>query len=80
MSDKIFKELTITKEQASKSVSAAYDSVNLINELKSKESLSDEENNMLDRNIKHIEIMLGKEWFSKALTKAQKNELESIIA
>ena len=73
-------ELEYTQEQIEKSILAAYDSVNLINELKAKESLTQEETNTLDRNKKHIEIMLGYEWFANGLTKAQKKELESIIA
>jgi len=73
-------ELEYTQEQIDKSILAAYDSVNLINELKAKESLTEEEVDRLDRNKKHIEIMLAKEWFSNGLTKAQKTELQSIIA
>lgn len=73
-------ESEYTKEEIQKSILSAYDSVNLINDLKAKESLNEEETNTLDRNIKHIEIMLGKEWFSNGLTAQQKTELESIIA
>lgn len=73
-------EREYTQEEIQKSILAAYDSVNLINQLKAKESLNEEETNTLDRNTKHIEIMLGKEWFSNGLTKAQKKELQSIIA
>lgn len=73
-------ELEYTQEQIDKSILAAYDSVNLINKLKAKESLTEEEVDRLDRNKKHIEIMLAKEWFSNGLTKAQKKELESINA
>lgn len=80
MSAPEIKEPAITAEQAAKSVSAAYDSVNLIAELKAKESLTEEEVDRLDRNKKHIEIMLGKEWFVKALTVEQKAELVSINA
>lgn len=74
------KEFAFTAEQAAKSVSAAYDSVNLIAELKAKESLTEEEVDRLDRNKKHIKIMLGKEWFTKALTTEQKAELVAINA
>lgn len=73
-------ELEYTQEQIEKSILAAYDSVNLINELKAKESLTQEETNTLERNKKHIEIMLGYEWFSNGLTAQQKTELELIIA
>ena len=72
-----FKEL-ITAEQAAKSVLAAYDSVNLIAELRAKTELSEEETETVKRNVEHIAIMLGKDWFVAALTPAQKTELEAI--
>jgi len=77
MSVEQFKE-EVTVEQAAKSVLAAYDSVKLIAELKRKRTLSEEETATVKRNVDHIAIMLGKEWFAAALTPAQKNELEAI--
>ena len=77
MSVEQFKE-EVTAEQAAKSVLAAYDSVNLIAELKRKGTLSEEETATVTRNVEHIAIMLGKEWFATALTPAQKTELEAI--
>jgi len=68
----------VTAEQAAKSVLAAYDSVNLIAELKAKADLSEEETETLARNIAHITIMLAKDWFVAALTPEQKTELEAI--
>lgn len=78
MSVEQFKE-EVTAEQAAKSVLAAYDSVNLIAELKRKRILSEEETATLTRNVEHISIMLGKEWFATALTPAQKTELEGLV-
>ena len=66
----------LTQDQIEKSISAAYDSVSLINGLNSKEVLTEEEADSKDRNIEHIKIMLSKEWFANALTKDQKTELE----
>ena len=77
MSVEKFKE-EVTAEQAAKSVLAAYDSVNLIAELKRKGTLSEEEIITVKRNVDHIAIMLGKEWFVEELTPAQKTELEAI--
>jgi hypothetical protein len=77
MSVEILKE-EVTAEQAAKSVLAAYDSVKLIAELKRKRTLSEEETATVKRNVDHIAIMLGKEWFATALTPAQKTELEAI--
>jgi len=71
-------ELEITPEQVAKSVSAAYDSVAFITELKAKESLTEEETERLARNEEHIRIMMGKEWFVGGLTDAQITELQAI--
>lgn len=77
MSVEKFKE-EITAEQAAHSVSAAYDSVNLIAELRAKETLTEDETATVKRNVDHIAIMLAKEWFVNALTAEQKTELEAI--
>ena len=69
----------LTEEQIAKSISAAYDSVNLINELKAKTDLTEDENATIDRNVEHLRIMLAKEWFANALTAEQKAELEALV-
>ncbi len=71
-------ELKLTEGQKVKSVLAAYDSVALINELRAKAELTEEDNNAITRNVEHIAIMLGKEWFVESLNTAQKAELEAI--
>ena len=68
-----------TEEQLQRSISAAFDSVNLINELKTKLSLTEEEQDRLDRNKEHLTIMLGKDWFSNGLTTQQKNDINSCL-
>jgi hypothetical protein len=68
----------LTQEEIQNSINAAYDSVNLINELNLIEELSDEQKDALDRNKEHLKIMLAKEWFFNALTEEQKNELFDI--
>ena len=70
--------LELTPEQVAKSVSAAYDSVALITELKAKEALTEEEADTLKRNEEHIRIMLAKDFFVAALTKKQNTELSKI--
>jgi valyl-tRNA synthetase len=67
----------LTKEQIEKSVLASYDSVNLINELNSKESKTEEDLEIIDKNKEHIKIMLSKDWFVKVLTADQKEELQA---
>lgn len=68
----------LTQVELEKIVSAAYDSVALINELKSKESLTVSEQDTLSRNEEHIRIMMGKVWFVAALTDEQVVELQAI--
>jgi hypothetical protein len=68
----------LTQEEIQNSINAAYDSVNLINELNLIEELSNEEKDTLDRNKEHLKIMLAKEWFFNALTEEQKVELFDI--
>lgn len=69
----------LTQEQIEKQVSAAFDSVNLITNLKAKEILTDENNSTISRNVEHLKIMMGKDWFVKALSTAQKNQINNII-
>ena len=71
-------ELELTAEQIAKSISAAYDSVALIAELNAKETLTEEETATVTRNVEHIRIMMGKEWFVAGLTVTQITELQAI--
>jgi hypothetical protein len=63
---------------AQQSISAAFDSVNLINETVTKPT-NDENKNLVKRNVEHLEIMLGKDFFSNELTVVQKSEIDRII-
>jgi len=65
----------MTEEEITKSVLSAYDSVNLINELKLLEEPEQADIDTIERNKKHITIMLEIEWFSSALTVEQLDEL-----
>ena len=71
-------ELELTAEQIAQSVSAAYDSVALLAELNAKEFLTEEETETVTRNVEHIRIMMGKEWFVGGLTDKQITELQAI--
>ena len=71
-------ELELTTEQKERSVLACYDSLNLVNELKAKSTLTEEETDTLKRNEEHIRIMLQKDWFVGQLTTKQKTELSKI--
>lgn len=70
----------MTPEQIEKSVSAAFDSVTLINELNLLNTLSEEEQATKDRNIEHLKIMIAKEWFASALTEEQTTIINQLIA
>lgn len=70
---------TKTPEQIQKDVSAAFDSVNLINKLVL-ETISDKKKSNVDRNVKHLELMVTKEFFSSALTEEQTTEITDCIA
>lgn len=67
-----------TQTNIEKVISAAFDSVNLINSL-----LSGEKNEYnietIERNVKHLEIMLEKDFFTEALTNEQREEIDNII-
>ena len=68
-----------TPEQIQRRVSAAYDSVNLINKLVL-ETIDDNKRDTVDRNVKHLEVMLAKDFFAEALTAEQTTEIETCIA
>lgn len=70
----------LTKEQIQKHISSAYDSVSLINYIKTKETVSEIEVEDIERNVEHLKIMMSKDWFFNELTSAQKNEINTIIA
>jgi hypothetical protein len=61
-----------------KSISAAFDSVTLINKLVV-ETADDKKKSNVERNVKHLELMLTKEFFADALTSSQKSEIETCI-
>jgi hypothetical protein len=71
------KELSTQYPQ--QSISAAFDSVNLINNT-ILEIVNDNNKSTVIRNVQHLEIMLLKEWFLEALTQQQLTDINSCIA
>lgn len=62
-------KIEITTEQIAINYASALDSVNLINELKAKETLTEDEEKTIQRNLEHLEIMLAKDyWTTEDLT------------
>jgi len=68
-----------TEEEVKQSISASYDSVNLINELELISTHTTEELDMISRNKEHLSVMMDKSWFSEALTSEQTAEINSLI-
>lgn len=73
-------EQQLTKEEVQQHIKSAYDSVDLINRLREKQTLTSDEASSLQRNIDHLKIMMGKDWFASGLKAAQKKEINTIIA
>jgi hypothetical protein len=62
-------KIEITIEQIAINYASALDSVNLVNELKAKEILTEDEEKTIQRNLEHLEIMLAKDyWTNEDLT------------
>jgi len=62
-----------------KAVSSAFDSVNLVNKLIT-ETADDKRKSAVERNVKHLELMLTKDFFLAALTPLQKTQIETSIS
>ncbi len=69
-----------TPEEVQNHIAAAFDSVNLINELNQLESLTEEQVSTKDRNVEHLKIMIAKEWFANGLTEEQTTIINQLIA
>lgn len=73
----------LTQEEIESSVSAAFDSVNLINNIvlgtETNEESIEEKKYCIDRNIRHLQIMNNKEWFTDALEEDQVTQIADCI-
>jgi len=72
-------EETQTPEQVQQHISAAFDSVNLIND----EIVLEATNNRKDtvkRNYQHLELMIAKDWFEAGCTEQQVTDINTCIA
>jgi len=70
----------LSAQRIAGSVSAAFDSVTLINSTVTVTPVTSELAKTVDRNVGHLNIMLGKEWFVSALTSDQSTQINSCIA
>ena len=55
---------TVTAEDIAQNYSAAMDSVDLINELMAQDSRTAEEQDTVDRNVDHLQIMVAKDYWT----------------
>ena len=55
---------TLTAEEIAAHYSAAMDSVNLINALMAQDSRTIEEQDRVDRNVDHLQIMVAKDFWT----------------
>lgn len=67
-----------TPEEIQKSISAAMDSVTFITK-KITEPKTEERVKGVNRNVKHLEYMLTKDWFSGALSTQQRTDIDTAI-
>jgi len=68
-----------TTEEIQRNILSAYDSVNLVIEMELIQSPTEEELDTISRNKEHLTIMMGKSWFSEAITSEQTLEINSLI-
>jgi hypothetical protein len=62
-------EYVPTAEEIAGTYTAALDSVTLVNELAAKDDLTDEEVNTIKRNVEHLQLVAGKDyWTTEDLT------------
>ena len=69
----------MTPEEILESVSAAYDSIHVIDELNLHTEVTEEDTQIINRNIEHLKIMMSKQWFVDALITEQKDKINSYI-
>jgi hypothetical protein len=69
---------TQTPEQVQQHISAAFDSVNLINDKITKE-VTDNHKDAVKRNVQHLELMISKDWFEEGCTEQQVTDINAAI-
>lgn len=72
-------EIQVTQEEARRNVNAAFDSVNLINQINAQTEKTQEDLDALARNIEHLKIMMAKDWFVAELTPEEKQQIEAVL-
>ena len=74
----------MTQEEIQQSVTAAFHSVDLINEIIAGTQMADEsaeeKQDAVSRNVEHLKIMIAKEWFAEALSADQTTATNDCIS
>lgn len=77
-------EENITQEQIDNSISAAFDSVSLINGIINGSQMQNEsqteKDGAVERNVGHLNVMLSKSWFAEALSISQETDINDAVA
>ena len=76
-------EETRTAEEVQQSISAAFDSVGLINGIIDGSQMADadaqDKEDTVERNVGHLNIMLGHDWFTEGCTEEQATDLNDAV-
>ena len=75
-------EITANSAEAQSSVTAAFDSVDLLGAIVAGTSdieTAADKANSADCNYRHLEIMLEKSWFEDTLTSSQRTDIDAAI-
>lgn len=70
---------TLTTEEVKRHITAAFDSVNLINELVIAGVNTEAVSARIKANVGHLNIMLEKEWFAEGLTVEERQDIDTCI-
>jgi len=74
---------TLTQEEIRSSINAAFDSVGLINGIVDGTQMENEtiqeKKDAIDRNVGHLEIMAGKDWFNDGLEEGEADQITAAI-
>ena len=68
-----------TPEQVQQHISAAFDSVKVINNTIT-EPADEQRKDIVKRNYQHLEIMIAKDWFEAGCTSQQVTDINTCIA
>jgi hypothetical protein len=76
-------EENMTQQEIQSSIRAAFDSVNLINGIITSNQMENEsaqeKEDTVERNVGHLNIMMGKSWFTDALTDQENTDISAAI-